>query len=74
MRRANLRVRILILLAGVALVSAGATAWITYVGGRDAIEASSFDPHPPPTMKANIALIKNNAAHTVTSRTRPARA
>ena len=42
-RRASLRVRILVLLAGVALVSAGATAWVTYVGGRNAIEAASFD-------------------------------
>jgi len=43
MRRASLRVRILVLLAGVALVSAGATAWVTYTGGRNAIEASSFE-------------------------------
>ena len=43
MRSTSLRVRILVLITAAALMAAGATALVIYVGGRNAIEAEGFD-------------------------------
>jgi anti-anti-sigma regulatory factor len=52
----SLRFRILVLLAGVALIAAGATAAVTYFGGRNALEAAAFD---------LLAAVRENKANQV---------
>jgi anti-anti-sigma regulatory factor/HAMP domain-containing protein len=56
MRFTSLRIRILVLITVAALIAAGATALVVYVGGRNAIEAEAF---------ATLTAVRENKADQV---------
>ena len=56
MRFTSLRTRILVLITVAALIAAGATALVVYVGGRNAIEAEAF---------ATLTAVRENKADQV---------